>query len=297
MVPRLAFLALALLALVAALAPGTARAQQDISIQEALLRAKPGVALVIAEVAAEVTLDCGDGPVKATPLAYRETGTGWFIDSHGRLIPHAHVLKPAHEMPRWLLHEMSQRAVTTACLPAALKRAGLDPGQRPESEDTIRRRLLDTALPTAKVALTPHVLVLLPNGTSLNARVQKYSPPLSTASGAMSGRDLALLKVPGEQLPKLPLAEARPPRIGDLLHILGFPGVVLSHELLNRSASVEASVTMGTVSGFKQDKNDNPVIQTDAPAAWGNSGGPAVNDDGEVVGVLTFVSLAPGPQG
>src|SRR5262245_49710318 len=104
MVPRLAFVALALRALVAALGPGTARGQQDISIQEALLRAKPGVALVIAEVAAEVTLDCGDGPVKATPLAYRETGTGWFIDSHGWLITNAHVLQPAHEMPRWLLH-------------------------------------------------------------------------------------------------------------------------------------------------------------------------------------------------
>jgi hypothetical protein len=72
---------------------------------------------------------------------------------------------------------------------------------------------------------------------------------------------------------------------------------VLSHELLNQSAKVEASVTNGAISGFKQDVADNPVIQTDAPAAWGNSGGPAVNLHGEVMGVLTFVSLAPGPEG
>ena len=39
------------------------------------------------------------------------------------------------------------------------------------------------------------------------------------------------------------------------------------------------------------------MIQTDASAAWGNSGGPTVDDRGNVVGLLTFVSLAPGPEG
>ena len=39
------------------------------------------------------------------------------------------------------------------------------------------------------------------------------------------------------------------------------------------------------------------MIQTDASASWGNSGGPAVDDRGAIVGVLTFVSLAPGPEG
>ena len=63
-------------------------------------------------------------------------------------------------------------------------------------------------------------------------------------------------------------------QIGDPVHILGFPGVVLSHELLNQSARVEASVTNGTVSGFKMDAIGQDLMQTDAPAAHGNSGGP-----------------------
>src|SRR5262249_57954582 len=132
---------------------------------------------------------------------------------------------------------------------------------------------------------------------SLKAQVVKYSPPVAGDPSGMSGRDLALLKVPGENFPILRLADSKVVQIGDPIHIVGFPGVVLSHELLNKSASVEASVTNGAVSGFKEDVSNNAVIQTDAPAAWGNSGGPAVDDRGMVVGILTFVSLAPGSEG
>ena len=39
------------------------------------------------------------------------------------------------------------------------------------------------------------------------------------------------------------------------------------------------------------------MIQTDASAAWGSSGGPAIDDRGRVVGVLTFVTLESGGGG
>jgi hypothetical protein len=52
-------------------------------------------------------------------------------------------------------------------------------------------------------------------------------------------------------------------------------------------------VTVGRVSGFKIDINDRRVIQTDAAITWGNSGGPAFNLRGEVIGVATFISTTP----
>ncbi len=73
-------------------------------------------------------------------------------------------------------------------------------------------------------------------------------------------------------------------QIGDPVHILGFPGVVLSHELLNQNVTLEASATNGAVSGFKMDVINQDLVQTDAPAAHGNSGGPAVTDDATLVG-------------
>jgi S1-C subfamily serine protease len=274
-----------------------ADAQQPLSVQETVLRAKPATVLVISEVSAEVTLNCGGGPQTVTPPVFRETGTGWFIDPAGWVVTNGHVVQPAHEVPRWLVNQHAQRAVSAACLGPALQAAKVQPGERPDQEDAIKRRLLDKVLPTAKVNITPSISVVLSSGLRLKGEVKKYSPPVSAEPGTMSGRDLALLKVPDGDYPALRLADSTQAQIGDPLRILGFPGVVLSHELLNQSASVEASVTNGAVSGFKQDKANHPVIQTDAPAAWGNSGGPAVNSKAELIGVLTFVSLTPGPEG
>lgn len=257
--------------------PALAPAQTGISVQEALLRAKPAVAMVVTEVASEVTINCGAaGDVRVNPPPFRETGTGWFVSPGGWLITNAHVVSPAHQPPAWLQNQQAQKAVRAKCPP-------LSP------------QALATAVGTAKVKLEPAIFVILSNGIRLPATVAKYSPPV--AGEAMSGRDLALLKLEAADMPTLPFGDSDGTKIGDKLHILGFPGVVVSHELLNASAKVEASVTNGAISGFKQDVKNQPVIQTDAPAAWGNSGGPAVNNAGRVVGVLTFVSLAAGEEG
>lgn len=296
LLPRIA-LALALLALLGSWPGPRPALAQALSIQEVILRAKPAVVLIIAEVGAKVTLNCGEGATTASPPPFRETGTGWVVESGGWVITNGHVVQPAHEPPAWLVNQQAQRAVTAACLPKALKAARLEPGQSPGAEETLKRRLLDQVLPTAKVRLTPQIVVQLSSGQRLKAEVKKFSPPVKGAAGDVSGRDLALLKIEGEHLPVLPLADSKFAQIGDPIHIFGFPGVVLAHELLNETSSREASVTNGAVSGFKQDVTNLPVIQTDAPASWGNSGGPAVTSKGEVLGVLTFVSLAPGAEG
>lgn len=232
-------------------------ASGEVTVQEVLLRAKPAVALVVAEVAAEVTLRCSTEVVEVTPSAFRAMGTGWFVSPSGWLITNAHVVSSAYRPPDWLRSQFGDKATRPGC------RVG-------------------------DVKLAPSITVILSNGFRLAATVAKYSPPV--AGEAMSGQDLALLRLEAADLPSLSLGDSAALKIGDRLHILGYPGVVLTHELLNASAKVEASITNGAVSGFSQDRAGQPVIQTDAPAAWGNSGGPAVNDRGEVVGVLTFVT-------
>lgn len=283
---------LAVLVSAALLAPGVATA---LTVQEAILRAKPGVALVTARVDAEVTLNCGTGPVTVKPRPFVETGTGWFVDGRGWVITNAHVVDPAHRMPPWVTHELKKSAIDLGCVDPALRAKGLMRGQSPGLEDQLRRDASARALDSAKVTAQPQLTVQLSNGVKLPAQVKKFSAPLLlNAAGEPvkdSGRDLALLRVPDGTYPALPVA-TRDAKLGDAVHILGFPGVVLTHELLNQSSSIEASITNGAVSGIKQDAIGQDLVQTDAPAAHGNSGGPAVGEDGSVLGVLTFVSLS-----
>lgn len=87
--------------------------------------------------------------------------------------------------------------------------------------------------------------------------------------------DLAVIKVPGKNLPSLSLADSDNLSVGDYVLAIGSP------------EEWENSVSDGIISGIRQDKGKT-WIQTTAPASHGNSGGPLLLMDGKVAGVLTW---------
>jgi S1-C subfamily serine protease len=89
-------------------------------------------------------------------------------------------------------------------------------------------------------------------------------------------RDLALLKVPGGNLPFAYLA-AGPVRTGDDVIAIGSP-MGLVH-----------SVTKGIISSTRRMRFGVDYLQTDVSINPGNSGGPLLNTAGEVVGINTFI--------
>jgi len=273
---------------------GLAWAGDSPGVPEMLLRAKPAVVLVMTEVSGEVRLTCPNGsPQRVAPAPIREHGTGFLITPDGYLVTNGHVVQPYHDSDDSEARDtLLRQAIEQACL---------------EGKVTVGQprhavaELLPGIAPTASVDVKKTLTVVLSNRETFVAEVKAYSPPLAERPGKQraagkvgvreSGKDIAILKIDGRNLPTLSLGDSDRVQIGQPIHLLGFPGVVLYHDLLDRRSGVEASVTSGQVSSVKRDARGAPVIQTDAAASWGNSGGPGVNAQGDVIGILTFISL------
>jgi hypothetical protein len=93
-------------------------------------------------------------------------------------------------------------------------------------------------------------------------------------------KDFAFLQVSGRNLPVLKLGDSDRVQVGQ--------GVVA----LGNSLGLEGSVSTGIVSGVRR-LDDRVLIQTTAPISHGNSGGPLLTGEGQVIGVTTM-SVAEG---
>jgi serine protease Do len=97
--------------------------------------------------------------------------------------------------------------------------------------------------------------------------------------GTDESSDLALLKIEGENLPTLKLADDKKLKVGEWVVAIGSPFG------LDFSASAGIVSAIGRSIPSERNVNYVPFIQTDVAINPGNSGGPLFNLDGEVVGI------------
>ncbi|MCA9262521.1 MAG: trypsin-like peptidase domain-containing protein [Planctomycetales bacterium] len=108
--------------------------------------------------------------------------------------------------------------------------------------------------------------------------------------------DLAILRIVADvrgrragslSLPTVDIGDSDSLQIGDRLSIFGYPGI----------GGETVTFTSGNVSGFSRDANvavHRAWIKTDATIAGGNSGGMAVNEYGQLIGVPTQAAAGSG---
>ena len=121
------------------------------------------------------------------------------------------------------------------------------------------------------------VHVTLPDGRSFSGKVL----------GADPLTDVAVVKVVASRLPVAPLGDSAKVRPGEWAIAIGNP------------LGLDNTVTAGIISAIQRtnalgEGQRVPYIQTDAAVNPGNSGGPLINDRGEVIGINTAIRQAPG---
>jgi serine protease Do len=123
------------------------------------------------------------------------------------------------------------------------------------------------------------ITVVLPDGRDFDAKV----------TGIDETNDVAIIKISGSNLPYAKLGTSSDLIIGEWAVALGNPYGFLMND-------TKPSVAVGVISAVKRNfgqrqdgKLYKDMIQTDAAINQGNSGGPLVNINGEVIGINTFI--------
>ena len=133
--------------------------------------------------------------------------------------------------------------------------------------------------PTGYILTAHHVV---DKGKGVEVRLADSRRLAAHVVGADTQLDVAILKIQAEQeLPILPLGDSSAIRVGDLAVVFGYP------------FGRESSMNLGIISRAGRSYPDSAsyeFIQTDAGAYPGGSGGPLLNTQGHVIGMITMAS-------
>jgi S1-C subfamily serine protease len=120
---------------------------------------------------------------------------------------------------------------------------------------------------------------LLQDAQSITVTCPDQAPQSAIPGKTSRIDDLAVIQIPLSGLPYLPLADAGSLRVGDPVFTIGFPVADL--------LGPDPKFTDGSVSALSGHGGEATLIQMTVPIQPGNSGGPVLTYEGEVVAVVT----------
>ena len=195
------------------------------------------------------------------------SGSGAIINSDGYIVTNAHVVESS---------QMEEVDLATA----GLEQLASIVADYYQEDYEIAYEYLWTFTQYTKV--TRVLKVILPGGDVLDGEVKSYGAPIN------DGKDVAVLKIEGKNLPTLTLGDSETIEDQNNIWVIGYPAAADS-DLLSPDSSLESSMNAGQISATsKKTEQGSPVIQINAASTHGNSGGPVINDKGEIIGLLTF---------
>jgi serine protease Do len=226
------------------------------------------------------------------------SGTGFFVTEDGYLVTASHVVSATKDDIKAEILDLEKQPEGAADIRDQLKRSIQSEAGCSVSDAQLDR--LSTWLQgwEAKYITLDSVdaKYYLGSGASVEAGDRVTSTgiraTLVQSEPVYPDRDVALLKADVHAVPALRLA-TREPSAGQADYVVGYPRKGYLQEAAPFNAAVPVVLTSGHVRS-RIARSDWNAIGTDAEVTHGNSGGPVLDRNGDVVGVISFGTDASG---
>jgi len=272
------------LAVMTALCGVVANAGQLKPDEKKTVELKPAVVLV------KVTYTVTWMLVQPVEIGHTEVGSGFIYRPDGYIITNGHVVADAHLKDPDAFKALSarirdefQRALARGIIFRIVEQ---QVGHALTEKDKVA---ILQSRPNISIS-TPKLRVFLANGHAYNAEILQWDAPIG------EGKDVAILKIPANDLPTVQLGNSDKVRVQDPIMVIGYPGVASNwggeNDLVSTESDFVPTATNGHISAIKTSNIGTPLLQSDAAITHGNSGGPVFNQDSEVIGIATAGSEA-----
>ncbi len=263
--------------------------------------AKPAIVRIITDIPSKLTVHFSQTnsvtfPQTGDSYPVELSGSGTFISSNGDILTADHVVNPPHDT------SISQYLDTLAA-PDVTTYINSHGTQKVTNDQVLQ------ALQTNKIASDPQYGKAVSEAFYSTA----YTGPLTATTfqnvpaeiharidtiekeSPTDQKDTAIVHVPFTDTPSVALGDSTAVQQQDELTIIGFPG---NGDVGNSPTSVlSSSINKVIVSSLKTTDNGAPVIQVGGNVEHGDSGGPALNNSGTIVGIVSFGTSNPNSPG
>ena len=238
---------------------------------------KPSVVRILDGVAGSFDFAPPNRQPKRYDVSYIALGSGFFINSSGYIVTNAHVVSTFHDI-KTKGEEAGQEILFYQLLQQVARDYNVDPNALTrENVIFVRNYARLTAM-----KIFHHVII--PDGSVYEFEEKQYGAPVG------QGKDVAVVKIEVKNAPVLLLGDSEKLNLQDHVTVIGYPGAAdtFNSGILDSKSVLEATITDGKISAKKRSASGAPILQVDAAATHGNSGGPVLTDTQEVIGLLTF---------
>ncbi len=256
--------------------------------------ARPAVVRIFTDINSQLTVKFSPKQSITFPLGggyYRSTftGTGTFISAHGDILTADHVINPPHD------DQLNQDLYMQAAPDIADYINKHVPSDSPVTQDEVTQELSSGQLAShLRYGKTQSLVYFSTDysgpltATKLHKVPAQLQAPVDRieAQSSADAQDVAIVHANFNDTASVQLGDSSSVHEQDMLTIIGFPGNGDVSDLPTNLLT--SSVNQIMVSSLKTTDRGAQVIQVSGNVEDGDSGGPALDSNGNVVGIVSF---------